>query len=728
MKSIWKRISLRLKLYLGFGGLIFFFIAAGTYHWLQLKDIGAQNEQQLEKTDLKQAALELKLVVTDLNSISTGLMVMQTDDYINKYNEQRTRYYDLMNRIGDTASTPEQQKWRSQLISTGNEYIHAFDMAVDVIKNSQNGSLTEKDIQLNMKFLYSETQGMKDMLNALINNFNKVFEQEAGAAIAESKQSISLSQVLLLISSLVMVILAAATSIVIVQSLSGSIRRLQASVGHIAEGDLRHKINSDSKDELGMLSQHFDHMIERVTEVLANTKQVAGALSVQSRAFQQFAGGTVAANSDILKAMDEIAFGAEEQAAYSEQITLLIGELEEEIRDIAGYTQSMREMSRGAIKHTQHGAGAVTALEQAAEHSGSMMNQVVAAIDNLSASSSQIGKIAGTITQIASQTNVLALNATIEAARAGAQGKGFAVIADEVRQLSTKTGEASKLVSGMTHTLQEQMKEVQLQLGQARSSLQQQTAKVNETGQAFLQIEASMLGINGQIDAIFSKMQLANTKTTQVANQIQLVTAISQQTAAGVEEVNSTSITQDQAIRTLAGQADEALFLTMRLYGEIEKFKLEETENAEHPAYQADIQAASDIEDLKQFAAPSLPAETVEASTLSPETASPESSGTQPRPQAEKSAESASASASGSLAPAPLSQAGQETSEAAFIQDETRKPVDSVDTPEAAPAKTDKTEPEKQENAEKEQGKASEKENEKKIEKEKEKEKELQPV
>lgn len=238
-------------------------------------------------------------------------------------------------------------------------------------------------------------------------------------------------------------------------------RRLQDALRQIADGDLRQQINSPYNDELGRLSYHFDHMVTRVREMLRQTLSVASSLADYSHSFQQSSSITADTNQDIVRTIQEISVGADQQAVQSEQSAVLLQELEREVDEITDHTDAMLTTSETANHNTRRGSETVTALQQISRHSRDSIGRVYQALEKLVEQSQDITRITNSITEISKQTNILSLNAAIEAARAGASGKGFAVIADEVRHLSVQTKDSSIHISEIIHELQNSMTDFQ---------------------------------------------------------------------------------------------------------------------------------------------------------------------------------------------------------------------------------------------------------------------------
>jgi methyl-accepting chemotaxis protein len=565
--------TMRTKLIASFTGVLIIFLSVAIFNLSQVGQIKKSMDTQNEKVDLKVMALELKEMVQELNIIASGLEISKKPEYIEKYNNKRQAYNDMVKRIGDTAATPELRKWRSQMIQASVDYINNFDTAARMV---QDPNMKPLDLEKNLQYLYGESQMLKDTIFGLVDKFYLTYTQDAEQAIKSSTTMLDTTGSVMLIVSLAVLLVTIVIAFLLTRSFTRPIRRLQQAVSLMAAGDLRQQINSSSQDELGQLSHSFDYMIKQVRLMLGQTQQIASSLSEHAHSFHSFSQVTASANADVLKAIHEISSGTDEQAAVSEQSSMLIAELETEILHISQYTDLMKNTSMDASSNTRKGTTSIHELKEASEHSEQILKKVNEAMETLSSSSSQISKITRSITEISTQTNVLALNAAIEAARAGEHGKGFSVIADEVHGLSKQSNESSKMIEQITTMLQQQILDLQSIMGEAREYTLTQNNKVGETLNSFEGIEQSMQAITSQIGQIHEKIDQARIKNEKLVESVQFVAAIAQETAAGVEEVNSTSIQQNDSIFRIAKESDDILSLSQKLFEEISKFRIDE--------------------------------------------------------------------------------------------------------------------------------------------------------
>jgi methyl-accepting chemotaxis protein len=564
-----KRVKMRTKLISSFAGVLLIFIGVALFNLNEVGHIKNNMNDQKDKVDLKVMALELKEMVQELNIIASGLEISKKTEYIEKYNAKRKTFNDMVKRIGDTASTPDQQKWRSQMIQATVDYISNFDSAAKMI---QDKNMKPTDLDTNLLFLYNESQTLKDNIFDLVDKFYVTYAEAADRAIANSTAALDKTSQVMKFASVIVLIITITIAFLLVRSFTRPIAQLQSAVAMIASGDLRHTIDSSSQDELGQLSQGFDHMIMQVRDMLGNTQKIASSLSEHSHSFHAFSQGTASANTEILKAINEISTGADEQAVQSEKSAQIIADLEAEIGQISEYTNLMKKTSSEAAGKTLLGTQSIQSLSEASLKSQLVLHKTGEAMENLAASSNQIGKIVRSITEISTQTNVLALNAAIEAARAGVHGKGFSVIADEVRSLSAQTNDSSKMVGQIVVILQKQIQELQASMQEASQYSQAQNSRVEETLHSFEGIELSMEQITSQIGQIHQKIDQAKQKNEKLVESVHYVAAIAEETAAGVEEVNSTSIHQDASIRRIAEESDDIYSLSQQLFEEISRF------------------------------------------------------------------------------------------------------------------------------------------------------------
>ena len=137
-------------------------------------------------------------MVQEMNIIASGLEISKKPEFIEKYNSKRKPYNDFIQKIGNTASTPDQQKWRSQLIQASVDYINNFDTAAKMV---QDPNIKATDLQINLLYLYNESQELKDKIFGLVDKFYITYADGAAQAIASSSKALNDSRTIMLVAS-----------------------------------------------------------------------------------------------------------------------------------------------------------------------------------------------------------------------------------------------------------------------------------------------------------------------------------------------------------------------------------------------------------------------------------------------------------------------------------------------------------------------------------------------
>lgn len=320
----------------------------------------------------------------------------------------------------------------------------------------------------------------------------------------------------------------------------------------LASGNLTARVTSDYsgdhmqlKTSINALAKSFTDALTEVTEAVAATASAANQISSSS---------------------EELAAGAQEQSSQSAEIAGAIEQMTKTILESAQNTSNAAEKSKQANESAKEGTLKI-------EETKKGMSQIVAAtsktatiIRSLTRQTEKIGEITLVIDEIADQTNLLALNAAIEAARAGEQGRGFAVVADEVRKLAERTTRATKEIADTIRNLQNEAKEVDVSMQEADQSVQHGlslTEQVASSLQQIFQINAVVADLVSQVAASSEEQ---STTAEQISKNIDSINTVSQESASGTAQI--------------ARAAEDLSRLTENLHGLINQFQLEQSYGA----------------------------------------------------------------------------------------------------------------------------------------------------
>jgi len=372
---------------------------------------------------------------------------------------------------------------------------------------------------------------------ALVTEFSGKMNDEMGVLVRESvagSNNVLFYDMLLAVFALGFTYLMAFT---IVRSITNPLRRLVATVNTFASGDLTAEVEVTTSDELGQL-------MSALKSTMAKLRGIMG--EVTSSALQ------VAASSQQLQSTAvQIATGAEEVASQTGTVATAGEEMFATSSDIANNCQAAAESAGRARESAQAGAEVVQETISGMQAISLQVKTAAQTVEELGTRSDQIGNIVETIEDIADQTNLLALNAAIEAARAGEQGRGFAVVADEVRALAERTTKATREIGEMIKAIQQETKGAVTAMAQGVAQVEQGTLASSRSGEALFTMLEQIGDVTQQIHQIATAAEEQSATTSEISTNISQITDVVAATAQGAAETAAASSTLAQEAQHL---------------------------------------------------------------------------------------------------------------------------------------------------------------------------------
>jgi methyl-accepting chemotaxis protein len=349
----------------------------------------------------------------------------------------------------------------------------------------------------------------------------------------------------LAIGSLLAMLLAVGSVVWLLRSKLAPLGDLVRQAEALGAGDLSVRLNVSSHDEIGQLSRAFNQMSQALSTMVEHIRRASEEVNSRAQALSGLSGGAYE--------------GMEQQSG---EITSMAGAVEEfsatslNIADNMGATQRLAQEN---AQQTQIGRSSMEEASSSLEQIAGALNSTATVINTLGQRSQEIGGIVGVITSIAEQTNLLALNAAIEAARAGEQGRGFAVVADEVRSLASRTRQATDEISSMIHSIQQETGNAISTMEQGNVLMQEGLSRNANVASALARIDEQSRSAGQQFAAITTATQEQSSTATLLSSNLQSIAMANSE--------------QREVVSNLAITAKELEKLAADLRSEVDRFR-----------------------------------------------------------------------------------------------------------------------------------------------------------
>ena len=437
-------------------------------------------------------------------------------------------------KLYEASKLPENKKYLNDIIENVSEMIKVAKRVSPDFKNYVQ-AFTDANEDGNM---------ISAELLKMTSTLNNIMRSDANKTITAQYSSFIISLVFAIISIVYAVII----MYVLNRSVIKPLRYTTKLVGSLTQGDgdLTKRVNIHSKDELGQLAGYINMFISNVQEIIVEVKSSS----------DEVASGSIQLSATMEELSTTFSAQAQQLSTMAESI--------DSIKTISQNTSNTLENNMNVLEktatETDDGAKALNGVQENMINIKTETVSLSEAIDRLASSSNQIGEILGVINDIANQTNLLALNAAIEAARAGEAGRGFAVVADEVRKLAERTQHATGEIEQIIGSLQKDTETVSMEMGKSIESVQQGVDNIGETNSGFMQVVTGIKELKSDM------MQV----TEQVSNQFTTIVKTNddaQAIVAGVEESSS-------AVNEIASTVEHLQMRTEQLKNVISRFKV----------------------------------------------------------------------------------------------------------------------------------------------------------
>ncbi|ASS76398.1 hypothetical protein CIG75_16515 [Tumebacillus algifaecis] len=563
------RMKIRMKLLVSFSVVLLLLVAMGLTSMLQMNEIGTRvahidrdlmpgvivlSELRAEVREANRLVLRVRL---ESNPSEQDRLRKDLTKVVSAINEHRISYEKLPATDEENskfqAFAEKWQKYEQQIPklidpSISNEAWDATNAIAhqDFVQSSQ---LVSELVELNVAYARTTTS--------------------EAVAINESSRWYTI------ILSVAAILIGIAIGLVVSYRISSPVLRLAEQVKRVATGDLTvQPLQVSTKDEVADLADDVNLMTENLRTILQqvslNSHQVAATSEQLTASAEQT--GQVA--GQIAESVQDVSLGAEKQLRGIHDSTQVVADISQSVTQIASSIQAVTDATFQATSKAADGQEVVERTVAQMQLIGNKASSTADVIDLLGQKSEEIEQIVSLITSIAGQTNLLALNAAIEAARAGEHGKGFAVVADEVRKLAEQSGDAADHISRLIKEVQEDTSRAISVMGEGTVAVEEGFRMIALTGTAFEQILSSVTTLSEQAQEVSAAVQQVNAGAQTMVGTMEGIAAVSEQAAANTQQVASAVEEQNASMEEISSASHQLSKMAGELQESLSSFKL----------------------------------------------------------------------------------------------------------------------------------------------------------
>ena len=491
------KLKIGAKLWLGFGLILLLVVILSALVVTKLSGMKQDAERIAANLSSKERANDINTAVKD-NAISSMEMLLNSDSGLNAKiisqiearNDKISSLLDSLNR--DLAGFEQDENLLSEMKKHRTLYISGLDKVVTMLKNGKREEATyvagEEMIPMLAPFLKA------------VKNLDDYQTEKVNKSSILIKQNTASMRTTTLLVAIVVLLLGIFSAMAIISSITSPLKQMRNTITNVEKhGDFTRRIALDSSDEVGETAHAFDQLMVSLQQTLSEVLQSANQVSSSAHSLSQ-------ASSHLAGSASNQSAATSAMAAAVEEMTVSTHQVSDSALDALGISKQS-----GKLSFT--GAEIINKAAMEMSRISDTVSDTSRTIENVGQNSNQISSVVQLIKEIADQTNLLALNAAIEAARAGEQGRGFAVVADEVRKLAERTAQATQEISRMIGLVQQSAHAAVDAMGSSVNEVNSGVALANQAGATIVQIREGaehVVRVVNEISSALSEQCLAN--------------------------------------------------------------------------------------------------------------------------------------------------------------------------------------------------------------------------
>nr|WP_180954663.1 methyl-accepting chemotaxis protein [Bacillus sp. V5-8f] len=562
------KLTIRKKLIGGFVVILLLLGIVGGVASTALSNINSEYKALIDNRVTKLLlAKDLKQEMTNQTLNVRGFVISEDEKYIEQYERSRKKFSSLLQQLEETSHSEKGKALVQDISKVNQEY---NNMISDALKYKESGD--ERGYQNIMNTSSPEVTAAFTQVLLELETFQKEGLEKGKEAASKTVKSVQVSTLIIL---LIAIFIGIGIALWISDQISRPVRKLVASMKSVASGDLNtERIEMKTKDEIQELGAAFNQMVSDLHAVVSEVHVSSTQLAASSEQLSASSQESSSASEEIAHLINENAMGVQTQLQYFNDVQSSMNKMSDGMESISVSSNQMYVSAENAKSLTEEGAVSITKVVEQMRNINQSVTNTASVIRSLGQRSKEINNIVGVITQIADQTNLLALNAAIEAARAGEHGKGFAVVADEVRKLAEESRKSAEQITEMITVIQDETDQAVVSMEEQNRNTDEGLTFTEGADVAFKQIQTSIEAVTSQVQDVSSAILDLQGLGGEILKAIDHVQTIAETSVASTQQVSAGTEENVAAIEEVSASAQSLEVLAENLQKLVARFKL----------------------------------------------------------------------------------------------------------------------------------------------------------
>ena len=520
-------LSISQKLYAGFAVILLIILVLVLSTWRGFDQVDSSVRLNIHTYEVINESSELLGSLLNIETGARGFVITGRDQFLGPFEAGEREFQSKLAQLRElTRDNPVQQRRLGELQALHDQWL-GEDITGNIELRRQVSAGTQPFDALIERVSAGGAKVKMDAMRRILSDIQSEERALLEQRTASMNAAKSLSLTILLVGGLIATVLAISVAFMLSRSIAGRLQQVVEVARNVAQGRLDSTIERAGGDEIGTLLDAFATMQERLREMIGQIR--AGAVQL------------VSAAQNISSASTQLSVSTQEQSQAASSMAATVEELTVSINHVADNANEAHGLSSDSGRQSAEGGAVIQETLVSMQRIADTVQGAAVQIAELGQHSDQISSIVNVIKEIADQTNLLALNAAIEAARAGEQGRGFAVVADEVRLLAQRTANSTQEITEMIKKIQQgtrsAVSNMEIGVQQVSSGVEQ----ASQAGEAIVTIRQASASVVSVVDQISLALREQTVASQDVARNVERIAQMSMENSEAVADTSRTA-------------------------------------------------------------------------------------------------------------------------------------------------------------------------------------------